>query len=115
MLTIQFRPPSGTRIRPVAVIENGVLRREVRRVRIGTRVNVLRLDWDDAAVVSGESYFLRRVVCDGRERQQVRFALPLPVLLQTRDQHFLGQVGPEFQDQFISPPQAGRDFRGEID
>src|SRR5471032_1239926 len=63
------------------------------------------LDRDDAAVVAGKRYFLRRVVCDGCEREQVRFALPLPVRPQARYLHFLGRVGPEFQDHvFIFLP-----------
>ena len=65
-------------IRPGAVVEGGVHRSQVCRIRIEPRVDVFRLDRDDAAVMPGGSDLRRWIVGDRRERQQIRFARALP-------------------------------------
>ena len=52
--TVPFRLPLLVTW-PVAVVENGVPRREVRRVWIEPHVGVFGLDTDDAAVVAGRT------------------------------------------------------------
>ncbi|MGF6968684.1 hypothetical protein OKW43_005712 [Paraburkholderia sp. WC7.3g] len=49
-------------VRPVSVIENGVLCRQVRSIWIQPRVDVLGLDWDDATVMARRRDFWRRLV-----------------------------------------------------
>jgi hypothetical protein len=43
-------------VRAVSVIRNRVHRRQIRRIQIGPSVDVFRLDWDDAPVMSGGGY-----------------------------------------------------------
>lgn len=82
-----------------------MLCREVRWVWIEPRADVLELNRDDAPAMTGKSYFLRRVVCDGRKRQQVRFTLPLRMRPQSCNQHLLRRVGLELKDHvFIFLP-----------
>ncbi len=49
-------------IRPRPIIENRVQRIELAGIRIEPRINVLSLDWNDAAIVFSCGNFPRRLV-----------------------------------------------------
>lgn len=51
-------------VRALTVVENGTQRRQIGRIRIEPRVEVLRLDRDYAAIVTGSRDFWRRLVSD---------------------------------------------------
>jgi hypothetical protein len=57
---------------PLTVIEYRVLRSEVGLVRIQPSINVIELDWNDAAIMTRSGDFGWRLVGDGRKREQVR-------------------------------------------
>src|SRR5258708_39587561 len=50
---------------------------------------MLRLDWDDAAIMTSGGNLRRRLIRDGREGQQIRLARALPVRPQAGDEHVL--------------------------
>lgn len=51
-------------IRPLSIIEDGIERLEVSRIRIEPSVDMLGLDRDDAAIVAGSGDLGRRLVGD---------------------------------------------------
>ena len=80
------------------IIENRVLRRKIALIGIEPRVDVLRLDGNDAAIVAGCGNFRGRLISDGREGEQIRLARALPVRPQAGDEHVLSGLRPELQD-----------------
>ena len=73
-------------VRPFAVIEDGVEGREVCRIRIEPRGDVLGLDRDDAAVVAGGGNLCRRLIGDRGKGEKVRFTWTVPMRPQARNQ-----------------------------
>ena len=61
-------------VRAIAVVENRVLCREIAWIGIEPRVDMLRLDGDDAAIMARGGNLRRRLIGDGREREQIRLA-----------------------------------------
>ena len=89
-------------VRALTVIEDRVQRGQVLRVRVQPHVDVLGLDRDDAAVVSGGSDFGRWLIGDRRERQQVRLIGRRPARPQARNQHHFAGARRELKDQVLS-------------
>ena len=58
-------------VRPLSIVEDGVERLEVVRVRIEPGVDVLGLDRNDAAIVAGCGRFQQALICDCGEAQKV--------------------------------------------
>ena len=88
-------------VRPIAMIKDRVLRRQVRRIWVKPHVDVLRPNRNDAAVMSGSRDFGRRFVCDRRERQQGRLSWRSPLRPKACNQHVLSRSRFEFQDHVL--------------
>src|SRR5882757_6558785 len=83
----------------MTIVENGVLSCKIGPVWIKLDVNVLGLDRDDTAVVTGERDFRRGIVCDCSERQQVRLTFACPLRPKASDQHVLRRVWLELENE----------------
>jgi len=57
---------------PHTSIENGVLARQIVRIRIQPRVDVVFVNWNRAPVMPGLHHFQRRLIRNGRERVKTR-------------------------------------------
>lgn len=81
------------------VLKNRVYRIEAARFRVQPRINVLRLDWNRAAVVPGLGNLRRRIVGDDGERQQILFVGlgRAPVLSHAVDEQRLRRARAEFE------------------
>src|ERR1700692_2215705 len=83
---------------PVPVIKNRVQRRQIWGVRIQPSVYVLRLDGNNASVMTRCRDFRWWLVRYGRKRQQVRLARCRPTGPQTCDEHVACRIRPEFEN-----------------
>ncbi|CAE6885446.1 hypothetical protein R70199_02786 [Paraburkholderia domus] len=54
-------------VRPLAVIEDGVLRSQIGQIRIEPCIDVFRFDRNNAAIMTGGCDFWRRLVSDCRK------------------------------------------------
>ncbi|CAB3804905.1 hypothetical protein GCM10011400_51980 [Paraburkholderia caffeinilytica] len=72
--------PSDVRIRPLVVVENGAPGRQIGRIWVQPSVDVLRLDRDNAAIMTGRRDFWRQLVSNRSKRPEVRFVRYTPGL-----------------------------------
>ena len=84
-----------------AVVQDRVLRGEVRRIGVQPRVDVLRPNRNDAPIVPRCRDLGRRLIGDRRERQQVRLAGPRPPRPEAGDQHVLSRPRFELQHHVL--------------
>ena len=90
-------------VRPVPVVKNRVHRCQIRCVRIQPRIDVIGLDRYDAPVVTCCSDLRRRLIRDGREREQVCLARGAASRPQAGDMHELAVIRTKFQyNVFVS-------------
>jgi hypothetical protein len=64
-------------------------------------LNVLGLDRNDTAVVTGEGDFRWGIVCDCSERQQVRLTFACPLRPKASDQHVLRRIWLELENKIF--------------
>src|ERR1700760_397483 len=94
-----LRGQAGLVIGPLAIIEDGVLSRQIGPVGPQPSLGVFAFDGDDASIMTSRRDLRRRLVSHCCETQEVRLPRRLPTRPETGHQHLVEAVRLELQDQ----------------